>query len=418
MARIFTLKNKMSIRGQSAIELALAFPIALALLFLIIRGFQANDRASQTSTQGHYKTLNDFNLGNGTLKLGSGEFQNGQFIDFSGLTPDIKIGREILDQLKTSSAQLGFNFLLDKLKFLNGKTYLSSGLKAGVKYTGHTLISADFDISKVDPGKVAWSVAAGALASEQATKDFQGTDASSFREAAGSTLQSGFTSYAQNFGDTKALASGSLGGLMGSQTVAGLEDSQWDILSGAAKGALQSSLQGALDKNFNIENVLISSGAGALSTKTVAEALPFTKWGGDARQSAMAQATYVALSGVMQEASLRDILLGSASGAMMSSQTQTATSQNKILGTGIDLTFGAAVGLLAQKKDAKTVAVSAAQSTLQGTGIPTLTGQSASGSQKTEAEKQQEEDNASKTPITWTKNPFAKFLSLFKKKAP
>ena len=349
-------------RGQSAIELALALPIALGLLFLIIQGFHANDRASRTSLQNHYKSLQKFDQGNGTVEIDGFEVSAGEFVNALPFDSGVSIGDVFGSIGKQLGAELGLDFALSKIKFLNGQTYLSGGLRGGISYSGKSFIGSDF--KKVDWEGAAWAAASGALSSEQATQDFQGANPSGtgLREALGSSAQSAALAFTGSRGDVDAIATGATSGLFGSDTVNTLRNADVGILAGAARGALEATITGALNGNVELKNVLTASGMGAFNTKSVAKMLPFSHWeGGDPRHSRMYQATNAALSSVLRGANLEDTMLAATSGAMFSSQNMQAFGKKTTVGAAIaGASFNAGISAI-KGEDLKAVGIGALQ---------------------------------------------------------
>lgn len=365
---MITLRRKPR-RAQATVEFALLTPIVFFILYLILQGYKLNTRSSQEVLEQHQLKLRKLDHGNGAFELDGLDIRPGVVSVLPSL-PNVSLGKLAVQNGAQLLAHLGLNFALNKIPLFDGKTYATGALRGGVQAGGGSYIDSGF--KTVDWEKAGWGAAAGAFSSQQATEDFQGADYlnSSAREAFGTAAQSAVVSYAKSGGDVGAALAGAVTGLAGSDTVNQLQSTKYDVLLGAAKGAVQGTVTGAMAGKVDLKSVAIATGMGAFNTRTVASKVPLANWSGDARQSASFQAVNAALATAVSGGSAKDALLAGASGAFFSGQTMGAISGSgkpgaksgavqtraMLAGTG----YGAAVGLLAGG-DAKAVGIGAAQ---------------------------------------------------------
>lgn len=312
-------------RGQSALEFALVFPLVFGLLLLIFYAFSINDRAAQRSVIDYGERLDQFNHGNGSLDIGGMQLPARQFAELLPLTPfpNAPSGGPLIspELVKGLLTKVGLNALFSNINFLNGETYLSGAARSALTEIGGNLVQD----GRVNWENVAWASATGALSSEQATLDFQGKNFAegSGRELLGSTLQGSALGFTSSKGNLEGAARGGLSGLTGSDTVRGLAESGAgiDVLVGAAKGALTSTVEGALSgEKINAKSVLTATGMGAFQTRSVASALPFSAWQGNPLQSASFGAANAAVAAKISGGNTASILEAAAGGAMYSGQ--------------------------------------------------------------------------------------------------
>ncbi|MCI5073192.1 pilus assembly protein [bacterium] len=307
--------------GQSTVEMALMMPILAFLLLMIFQGFRLNDKASQRQIVDHDMKLKQFDHGNGTLDIAGSAINTDNTIDLISFDPVDDIGDILLDIGTNLAIDLGLNKVFSELDFFQKDTFISGAAKGAITESAHQLVNNGVDGFKFE--SVAWAAGTGGLASGQSSEFFQGKDveASSWREALGSSVQYGAIGFTSSEGDPRQIALGAVQGLNTSDTVASFENTKFDILTGAAKGALQATVSGAVSGTLNGKTVLISSGLGAYNTKTVAEFIPLSNWRGDARQSAIFTASNAALSAWASGGDAASIATAGVTGAIGSHQT-------------------------------------------------------------------------------------------------
>lgn len=306
--------------GQSTVELALMMPILAFLLLMIFQGFRLNDKASQQQLVEHNIKLKKFDHGNGTIDLIGSAYNADNAIDLISFDSVDDIGDILLDIGTNLAVDLGLNKVFSELDFFQKDTFISGAAKGAITESAHQLVNNGVDGFKFE--SVAWAAGTGGLASGQSSEFFQGdkVDAVSWREALGSAVQYGAIGFTSSEGDPRQIALGAVQGLNTSDTVKSFENTKFDILTGAAKGALQATVSGAVSGTLNGKTVLISSGLGAYNTKTVAEFIPLSNWEGDARQSAIFTASNAALSTWASGGDAATIAVAGVSGAMGSHQ--------------------------------------------------------------------------------------------------
>lgn len=327
-------------RGQSTVELALILPTLCFFLFLIIYAFRVNHTLSEQSITSYANRLEAFNHGNGLAfdPVKGQDVPAGQFSEHIPPGGAINLG-DIAKSAAGLAAQLGLGEIFSKLKI--GDTY-AGGFAKGFSYSIVNSATQNFiqggswnDLDAKDIEHATWAGAAGAFSSAQATEDFQGDKATGTQEFFGSGAQAGLIGYARSEGDWKAGVSSAAGGMLNSNTTKEFvndEDSTnfANIMKGAGVGAVQSSISGSLNGNFDIKNVLYSSAAGAVSTEAFAKAIPFT--GKDAKNSTMYGAFNGAFSSVLSGGNLKTTLIAAGAGALGSNQTATFLGGAKTVG--------------------------------------------------------------------------------------
>ena len=326
-----------------------------------MKGFEVNDRASRSNLQDYVFDVEEFDFGNGSIQVDGFKLPPGATLDLFDLNGDFDLGDALSDLAISSAANMGLDFALSKIGFLQGDAWWKSATKSGLQYAGRSFIASGY--KSVDWDGVAWASAAGGLSSGDATNLFQGQESkeSSLREAIGSALQRGAVGYTISQGDLAAAATGSFSGLMGSDTLSQLEGG-WEVLSGAAKGALTSAFYGTLQGEVEVKNLLIASGTGAFQTQTVANLLPFSDWAGDPRNSAVFQATNAAISTALSNGNAQEVLLSATRGAFMSQQNMTLFQDSSpLIKGGVSAAFGTGLGLI-QGQNLEGVGISALQS--------------------------------------------------------
>ena len=335
-------------KGQSTVELALLLPILFFLFYITITAFGVNHRASQKSVEKHADDLKKFDHGNGVITIDGVDLPPGSFTALIPSGPSITLPAILGPIAASTLARLGLNELMSNLSFLDGKTYLSGALRGGIYAGANSYISSGF--KGIDADAMKWGAIAGAFSSKDATEDFQGKDfgKSSLKEFVGSGAQNSIIGYAQGGGDLASGVAGGVSGLLNSDT-----SKQWlatgnDILKGAAKGAIESSLSGLVAGKFDTKQVLIATGLGAFNTNSVAKALPFTNWsGGDARQSASFGAMNSALSTLVRGGNLKDTFFSATSGAFFSSQSmRSIAGDSQIVAGAAGAAYGAGISYL------------------------------------------------------------------------
>ncbi len=316
----FIFFSRKNVRGQSTLELALMMPILAFLLLMIFQGFRLNDRASQQQLVEHNIKLQQFDHGNGKIDLAGSAYNADDAIDLISFDPVDDIGDILADIGTNLAVDLGLNKVFSQLDFFQKDTFITGATKGAITESAHQLVNNGVDGFKFE--SVAWAAGTGGLASNQSSEFFQGNDidAASWREALGSAVQYGAIGFTSSEGDPRQIALGAVQGLNTSDTVKSFENTKFDILTGAAKGALQATVSGAVSGTLNGKTVLISSGLGAYNTKTVAEFIPLSNWQGEARQSAMFTASNAVLSTWASGGDAASIATAGVTGALGSHQ--------------------------------------------------------------------------------------------------
>lgn len=343
--------------GQSTVELALILPILAGLLFLIIYVFRANHTANDQTVSTYAERITKFNHGNGEIfdPITQTYLPAGQYSEH--IPPDAVIDLGQLAQLVAGLAtQLGLSELFSHLHIFDDTTYLGA-FGEGFTYSLANSAATTFietgslhDMSAADLESATWAGVASSFSSEQATSDFQGDNvtASSAQEFFGSGAQAGIIGFAQSEGDWKAGASSAMGGMINSDTT-----KNWmaegttveQILKGAGKGAVQSSLNGVFSDNLDAKSVLIGAASGAVNTNAFASTLAPNS--DDPMGSTAFGAFNGAFSSVISGGDMQTTLLAAGAGAMGSSQTAGAFGGASSLGyRAASLGYGAGTSLL------------------------------------------------------------------------
>ncbi len=347
--------------GQSTVELALILPILAGLLFLIIYVFRANHTANDQTVSTYAERITKFNHGNGEIfdPITQTYLPAGQYSEH--IPPDAVIDLGQLAQLVTGLvAQLGLSELFSNLHIFDDTTYLGA-FGEGFTYSLANSAASTFietgslhDMSASDLESAAWAGAASSFSSQAATEDFQGGEGASAgtitgtQELFGSGAQAGLIGFAQSEGDWKAGASSAMGGMINSDT-----SKEWladgstveQILKGAGKGAVQSSLNGVFSDNLDAKSVLIGAASGAVNTNAFASTLAPNS--DDPMGSTAFGAFNGAFSSVISGGDMQTTLLAAGAGAMGSSQTVGALGGASSLGyRAASLGYGAGTSLL------------------------------------------------------------------------
>lgn len=334
-------------KGQATLELALIVPILMGLLYWAIQAYRVNRDQSQASTKAHVEAIEKFDYGNGTITIDGIEVPAGSFIEIIPSAGGFSLGNLLPGLVPGLGLDLGLNRLFDRFNFLNGSTYVSGALRGGLYSAANSFVESGF--KKVDWESAAWAAGAGAFSSEQATQDFQGDfyQSASFRESTGSTLQHGVVGFAASEGDLQGAADAAAGGLMHSDTSREFFESGNEILKGAARGALESSLVGVASGKFELKDAAMGTGFGVLNTRSFAQTLPLTHWSGDPRDSASFGALNAALGTLVNKGNTEDAFYAATAGAFFSGQNMNKVAgQSSFRAALAGAGYGASVSLL------------------------------------------------------------------------
>ena len=343
------------IRGQSTVELALLLPLVFGFLYLIIAGFRVHHNAADRASGIYADRVAQFANGNGNIfDPGTGMYVDaGEYSEHIPPGVSINIGDVLASVLPGVIADMGLSELFSRLNIFDDSTYLGA-FGQGFTYSlassaTHTLIDTGslHDMSAQDLENAAWAGGAAALASDQASEDFQGADqaGSSAQEFIGSGLQAGGIGFMTSHGDLSAAATSGIGGMLNSDTTKNWSTEGKDfsqIMKGAGLGAVESSANGIINGNFDTKTVLIAGATGAVQTDAFARTLPFT--GDDPKSSAMYGAFNGAFSSVVSGGNMTSTLVSAGSGALGSQQTANSLGGSSSLGYRAVSMVGGAAG--------------------------------------------------------------------------
>lgn len=343
--------------GQSTVELALILPILAGLLFLIIYVFRANHTANDQTVSTYAERITKFNHGNGEIFDPAKEMYvpAGQYSEH--IPPDavIDLGK-LVEMAAQWGAQLGLSELFSNLHIFDDTTYLGAFGEGFTYSLANSAVSTFIetgslhDMSAADLESATWAGVASSFSSEQATSDFQGDNvtASTAQEFFGSGAQAGLIGFAQSEGDWQAGASSAMGGMINSDTTKNwmAEGSTLEqIMKGASKGAVQSSMNGVFSGDLDAKSVLIGAASGAVNTNAFASTLAPNS--DDPMGSTAFGAFNGAFSSVISGGDMQTTLLAAGAGAMGSAQTAGALGGAGSLGyRAASLGYGAGTSLL------------------------------------------------------------------------
>ena len=376
-------EQKKASRGQSTVELALLLPTLVFMLSMIIYVYKVNYKSNQVTTQAFSERMYKYHMeGKFYDPIQGVYFPNGQYSEL--IPPDAlidpgAIAGELGLQLIT---QLGLSKLFDALN-IDNSTYagaFAQGFTYSIADSAVTTYVQDGSLQQMnaqDLENATWAGLASAAASHNtsgdgrtnnATSTFQGSDptSSSLREFLGSGAQAGLIGFFNSHGDLGVAGSSAVGGMLNSDSsknwvstgTDGLTDSNGtEILRGATKGAVQSSVSGIFGGNWDAKTVAIGAASGAVQTEAFADTLPLT--GDDPQNSAMYGAFNGAFSSVVSGGDGTSTLVSAGMGALGSQQTAGSLGGSDTFKYRAVTTIGGAAGQYIQGNSLEAVGMGA-----------------------------------------------------------
>jgi hypothetical protein len=353
-------------RGQSTVELALLLPTIVLMLSFIIYAYKVNHKLSEQAHTTYSEKMYKFHMEGMVYDPVKGlympEGQYSELIPPDAMIDPSKLAGELGLQM---IAQLGLSKLFDVLN-IDTSTYggafaqgFTTSLASSAVTTAVQTGSLN-DMNAQDLENATWAGGAAAFSSQSATEDFQGGQdleagkITGLQEFLGSGAQAGTIAFFNSHGDVEVAGASAVGGAINSDTTnewisvgsdgKAEESNMPEILRGATKGAVQSSVSGIFGGNLDAKTVVVGAASGAVQTEAFADTLPLT--GDDPKNSAMYGAFNGAFSSVVSGGDAKTTLLAAGGGALGSSQTSTAlgeqgsfTSQAAVMVGGAGLQY-------------------------------------------------------------------------------
>jgi hypothetical protein len=369
--------------GQSTVELALLLPVLALMLSMIIYAYKVNHKLNDQTTSAFSEKMYKYHMEGMIYDSTTGVyFPKGQYSELipeDALFDVSKLAGELGLQLVT---QLGLSKLFDALN-IDNSTYggaFAQGFSYSIADSAVNTYVEDGSLQQMnaqDLENATWAGLASAAASHNTSGDgrtnnatnlLQGSDptGSSLRELLGSGAQAGLIGFFNSHGDLGVAGASAAGGMLNSDSskswvstgADGLTDSNGtEILRGATKGAVQSSVSGIFGGNVDAKTVLIGAAGGAVQTEAFADTLPLT--GSDPQNSAMYGAFNGAFSSVVSGGNGTNTLVSAGMGALGSQQTAGTLGGNRSVGYRAVSAVGGAAGQYAQGSSVEAIGQSA-----------------------------------------------------------
>ncbi|MEZ4845931.1 MAG: hypothetical protein R2877_02890 [Bdellovibrionota bacterium] len=327
-------------------------PTLAFMLGMIIYAYKVNYKTNQITTEAFSERMYKYHMeGKFYDPIQGVYFPNGQYSEL--IPPDAlidpgAIAGELGLQLIT---QLGLSKLFDALNIDNSTYYgaFAQGFTYSIADSAVNTYVQDGSLQQMsaeDLENATWAGLASAAAShntsgdgrtDNATSTFQGTDptGSSLREFLGSGVQAGLIGFFNSHGDWGAAGASAVGGMLNSDSsknwvstgTDGLTDSNGtEILRGATKGAVQSSVSGIFGGNWDAKTVRNWCRIGHRSNRNFCRNLPLT---GDDQKTPRCTARSMAFSSVVSGGDGTSTLVSAGMGALGSPANRRSTRRKR-----------------------------------------------------------------------------------------